>query len=213
MSRFAFIVGLLIASGAAFAQPTTQYEYSSAQSPEAPWQYEAQLSGGYSYLIFNHANNAFYNRSGPYIDANINLNLPDLHTPLVFGGGISASGYFDSNNFLGIDDLYSNVNLISFEGRVSLPISFSRDDQGLFFLPRVGVGFLFDNYVVQTPFGGDNYHNGGAFEVRPSIEIGYRWGRAALGLEGSYMAAWGSFGAFGSMAQELRAGLVFSYRF
>ncbi len=196
-------------------EPTTQNQDYNFQTPTSSWQDEGGVSAGYSYLVFDHAqNNAFYNRSGPYIDVNADVPIRSLNLPIIIGIGITASGYFASSGYYGFEDLYSRVDLISLEPRIALPITLLGDqDGGLFVMPRIGAGVMFDDYSVQTPFDTTDYHTGVAFEVRPSIELGYRWRLATFALEGSYMAAWGSFGAFGTVAEELRAGLVFSYRF
>jgi hypothetical protein len=132
---------------------------------------------------------------------------------VVFGAGVTAQGFWDNNNVAGVVSVYSNVNLISVEGRISLPIVLDEPDSGPFITPRIGLGGLFDNYVVQTAFAGNHYHNGGGFEVTPAIEFGYRYKRLAVGVEISYMLAWGSFGDFGTAAQAVRGGLLLSYRF
>jgi hypothetical protein len=188
--------------------------YSGLKQEEPRWNFDTSITAGISYLVFNHVkNNVFYSRTGAYVDGNVNFHLPDLHLPVMFGVGVTASGFWDNDSFLGVEALYSQINMLSAEARVSVPIMLDEQDSGPFLLPRIGVGPLFDYYGVQTPFGQTKYHNGAAVEVRPSIEFGYRYGEMAFGVEFSYMWAWGSFGDFGSQAQEVRGGLLFSYRF
>jgi hypothetical protein len=221
MRRLAFVVGIFISVGVASAQTTfepatpqqvTADQNSVGTTPSA--QGETQISGGYSNVAFNHANGVSYNTSGPYIDTNIALCLPNVVFP-IFGVGIGASGYFDSSDSI-FGSNYSDVNMVSFEARVAFPFP-ATQNQGLFIIPRLGMGFLVDNYLFQVPtaFGGviNSYDTGGAFEIRPGIQAGYRFGRAALSVDASYMAAWGGFGKLGDMAQEFRIGLAFSYRF
>ena len=133
----------------------------------------------------------------------------------IFGFGIGASGYFDDANSV-FGSTYTDVNMITFEGRVAFPFP-ARQNRGLFVVPRLGMGLLINNYLIQVPtaFGGviNSYDTGGAFELRPGIQAGYRFGRAAVSVDASYMVAWGAFGKLGDMAQEFRIGLDFSYRF
>jgi hypothetical protein len=224
MSRLAFFIGLLVTSGIALAQSTVDqsttephdlYYYNSLKQPEPTWNFDTSISSGISYLVFNHArNDAFYGRTGAYIDTNINFHLADLHLPVVLGAGVTASSFWDNDNFLGVDTVYSNVNLIAAEGRISIPFNiFEGEDQGPYITPRIGIGGLYDNYVFQTPFNGNKYSNGGGFEVRPGILFGYRYQSFSVGVEFSYMLAWGNFGDFSSGAQEVRGGFLMSYRF
>ena len=224
MSRLAFLIGLFIASGIALAQSTVDqaatephdlYYYNSLKQPEPKWNFDTSISSGISYLVFNHSSNAaFYSRTGAYVDTNVNFHLPDLHLPVVLGAGVTASSFWDNEDFFGAECLYSNVNLIAGEGRISIPFAFFEgEDYGPYITPRIGIGGLYDNYLVQTPFNGNSYHNGGAFEVRPGILFGYRYQSFSIGVEVSYMVAWGNFGDFSSNAQEVRGGLLVAYRF
>ena len=176
------------------AQPSTEphdYQYYNSGITEVPWESEWTVTSGISYLVFDHAkNNAFYSRTGAFIDANADFHLSQLHLPVVFGAGVTAQGFWDNDNVAGVVSVYSNVNLISVEGRISLPIVFDEPDSGPFITPRIGLGGLFDNYVVQTAFTGNHYHNGGGFKVTPAIEFGYRYKQLAIGVEVSYMLAW-----------------------
>jgi hypothetical protein len=186
------------------------------QNVQSPWSYEFSFTAGYSNLEFKDATGVFYNTSGPYFDGNFALPLPNLDSPIV-GFGVSVTGHYDNRDFTNVGTLYSDVNLVSFEGRIAAPIP-ADSDQGLFLLPRLGLGVLFDNYQIERPAGGSNSytstHNGFAAEARPSIEAGYRWSpNGSAGIEGSYMYAWGDFGRLGSFAQELRVGLVVSLRY
>ena len=196
--------------------PSAPPEQQAPQVVRKSWQYQATFSVGYSNIHFPEAGSGgFYNSNGPYIDADFAYPLSG-YSPLI-GGGITASGYFDNRDVFNVGTLYSDVAMISFEGRIAAPIPADKT-AGIFLLPRFGAGLLFNNYTIDMP-GGFNtifrsYHNGVAFELRPSIEVGYRWSpEASAGVEASYMAAWGEFGSLGSMAQETRIGLVFSYRF
>jgi hypothetical protein len=219
MSRLAFVFGLVVLSGVALGQQLNQEQrdleyYNGLKMEEPKWNFDTSVESGITYLVFNHAhNNAFYSRTGAFVDGNVNFHLPDLHLPVVFGAGLTASGFWDNDSFLGVESLYSQVYMCSLEGRISVPIMLDEPDSGPFLLPRLGLGPLVNYYGVQVPFGQTHYHTGGAFEARPSIEFGYRYGEMAVGVEFAYMWAWGSFGDFGTQAQEVRGGLLFSYRF
>jgi hypothetical protein len=219
MSRLTFVFALFIACGMACAQTASPYQNPPAQSGNtansvaSPWQWQGAFGAGYSNVRFPHAGNgAFYNPSGPYFDASGYFPIPGYSLPII-GIGLSASGYFDKSNPTGFNDLYSNVNLISPELRAGFPIPLSSGDQGLYLFPAIGVGPLFNNYGYETPVNGTNYHYGIAVEVRPSVELGYRWSQSSVGVVGSYSQGWGDFGSYGSISQESRVGLVFSYRF
>ncbi len=182
-----------------------------------PWVYEGSVSAGYSNIRFPHARSpAFYDTSGGYIDANFAFSLPKYSSPII-GFGITGSGYFSTRNDVNVGTLFSDVDMISFEARIAAPIP-ADGGHGFFLLPRLGGGLLINDYAIDSP-GGVNtiftsFHDGVGVEVRPSIELGYRWSRDfSAGIEGSYMAAWGDFGSLGSLAQEWRVGFVFSYRF
>ena len=62
---------------------------------------------------------------------------------------------------------------------------------------------MFVDYYAQFPYGGSNSFTGAAFDIRPGAQLGYRFGAAAVGLDGSYMAAWGNFGALGHFGPSL----------
>jgi hypothetical protein len=226
MRRIAFVCGVLFSVGITSAQSTFQpasdqdfaKQQGEVQQQSSSWQYETQVSAGYSNVTFNHpSNGAAYSPSGPYIDANIALPLPNLAWP-VLGIGISASGYWQDRGSI-FGNQYSDISMISVEGRAAFPIPMD-PRSGIFITPRIGVGLLCDNYLIQIPnaFGGfDNFYDTGlAFEVRPDIEAGFRFGpdhSASISVDASYMAAWGSFGKLGDMAQELRIGMGVAYRF
>jgi hypothetical protein len=183
----------------------------------SPWQYEFSMSAGYSYFHFSDAkSNTFYNQSGPYFDGNFAFPLPNHSSPIV-GFGVSVTSHWENKDFANAGTLYSDVSLVSFEGRVAFPIP-TDSSEGLFCVPRIGVGLLLNNYNIETPAGGNSsytsYHNGFAVDVRPNIEAGYRWSdSASAGIEASYMAGWGGFGNLGSMVTEARIGAVINLRF
>ena len=173
------------------------------------------VSAGYSNLQTERAANLFYDHSGPYVDADFAWRLP-LIVPLQAGFGVTGSGYFDresvyfpnNNNFYyPYDRLYSDVGMLELEPRIGVRLG---GDSGFFAIPRVGAGLLIDSYAVDqsntinsnTYFSTD-HHTGAAFEVRPAIQAGYSWGPASVGLEASYLYAWGDFGGLGHHAQEI----------
>jgi hypothetical protein len=197
--HFAFASGLLISCSFASAQF-----------------YSSTLSVGYSHFDMGHATNLFYNHDGGYCDLNAAWRLPDLQVPVLAGFGVSGSGTYDREDGNFGTTLYSNLGLFSLEGRVALPIA-PRGARGFFLLPRVGAGLLVDSYGIDSQningFINTSWHNGAAFAVRPDLQAGYSWGRAAVGADVSYMFGWGDFGSFSSSAQELRAGVFFSFRY
>jgi hypothetical protein len=195
-----------------------QQYYGPAPAPVTSWQSEISIAFGYSDVEFSHAHNgSYYDPSGAYFDINAMFPIPGLSTP-VFGFGFTGSGYWDSKDTPLAGTLYSNVNMVALEARISAPIP-TTSGQGFFLIPRIGAGPLFNNYGIQTPNPGgltysSDYHNGIAFEVRPYIEAGYRFSQTgSIGIEGSYMWGWGDFGDLGSITQEARVGIVFAYRF
>jgi hypothetical protein len=178
------------------------------------WTYEGGFSAGFSEVEFPNANGGVkYSRGGPYIDGNVNFHIPGFSVPQV-GFGITASGYFD--NYSGGGYYYSefsNVNLIEFEARASFPITFGDDkNNGLFVLPRIGMGLLAENSAAQFSYY-SNYSSGLGFEVRPCVQLGYRIQQFSFGAEASYMWTWGGFQNLGSTAQEGRIGAFLAYRF
>jgi len=186
--------------------------------PPPRWQYWLTISGGYSQAEFSSSPKLPYNHDGAYIDTNFYFPLPQLEAPVV-GVGITWSGYWNTYS-LG-PPLYitenGNLNMFEFEGRLAWPLG-ARSGNGIYLLPRIGAGLLIDNYWLGEPYYGYTYstyinYTGAAFEIRPDIEVGYRFGMMNIGAEVSYMAAWGGFGKLGDMAEEFRAGLIFGYRF
>lgn len=185
------------------------------------------VSAGYSNFDSNAAAHVLHTRDGGYVDADFSWYLRDLPVPLLIGGGISGSAYyrtrdvfipFDTNLFEDVT-LESDVGLLSFEGRVAVPVGLNRG-RGFFVMPKVGAGLLIDDYTIDfstrsggTTFLGTTDHSGAAFEVRPGVDVGYSWGWGAAGAQFSYMAAWGDFGQLGNAAQEFRAGVFFRFSF
>jgi hypothetical protein len=196
---FAFAIGLLVSCSFASAQF-----------------YSSTLSVGYSHFDMGHANNLFYNHDGAYFDLNAAWRIPDLQVPVLAGFGVSGSGFYDRNDGNFGTTLYSDLGVFSLETRLALPIA-PRGGRGFFVLPRIGAGLLVDSYGIDyqdiNGFFHTNWHDGAAFEIRPDLEAGYSWGRAAVGADVSYMLGWGDFGSFSSSAQELRAGVFFSFRY
>jgi hypothetical protein len=235
MNRGFFLIGLLTTCGMAFAQaqpqtpppqtpppqtpgpvyvaPSQNLQYYQPQTPAVAWQYDMGLSAGYSNVIFNHTGGLNYSRDGGFIDFGADFNTPQT-MPVVFGAGLTATGTFD-NYQINFQSLYSEITMVSFEGRAELPLAFNHN-QGFFVTPRIGAGPLLNDFYAQLPFGGYHHHTGVAFELRPGVKVGYRFlpgGNAAVGVDGSYMASWGDFGNFGSFGEELRIGAFFSWRF
>lgn len=189
------------------------------------WMCEGIVSGGYSNVHFNGNNAIPYNRDGAYFDANIYERLPPNDSP-VFGLGISASGNWDDYSFNYptspfFRSFYADTNMVSAEVRIAFPCGLPSTNRGFYWLPRFGIGGIVDNFTVGQPyygypnyfFGTESTHTGYGVEIRPNIEIGYRIKRFNVGLETSYMFAWGNFGKLGNLTQELRVGLVLGYRF
>jgi hypothetical protein len=196
-----------------YVAPNPNQSYYNAQNQVVSWQYELNIAGGYSNVIFDHTGGLNYNRDGGYIDFGANFNLPGTR-PIVLGADMTATGTFDSYN-VNFQDLYSEITMVALEGRAELPLAFNQN-QGLFFTPRIAAGPLLDDFYAQLPFSTYHHHTGVAFELRPGMKVGYRFlpgGTASVGLDASYMAAWGDFGNFGSFGQEVRVGAFFSWRF
>jgi hypothetical protein len=185
------------------------------------------FSGGYSRLFPSGHDGGAFDRNGGYLDADFAWELSG-RLPVYAGFGVSTT-VTDRSRYrfepLGTDDYFSGdlestLGLFSIEGRVALPLFFPRSERGFFIEPKLGAGLLIDDYAtdIVRPGGYGRYvrtldHSGAAFDIRPSLEAGYAWGRAAAGVEVSYMAAWGDFGILGSQMQELRAGVFFRLRF
>jgi hypothetical protein len=183
------------------------------------------VSTGYSNLQTQKANNLFYDHSGAYLDADVAWTLP-LVVPLQVGIGATTSGYWERESIdsLSNDNFYypydhqdSNVGLFEIEPRVGLRLG---GPTGFFALPPIGAGLLIDSYAIDQSFNSDGntylstrYHTGAAFEVRPAIEVGYRWGFVSAGVEGSYMYSCGDFGDLGHGAQEYRIGAFVTFSF
>jgi hypothetical protein len=204
----AFLLGCLVSAAMASAQIA---DYS--------------ISAGYSHFHPQTNGGLFFDRDGPYLDADFAFRVPDPRSPLQLGFGLTGSGYFESqnyqfpfnNNTIAETNLDSDVDFFEIEPRVGLQFWLPG---GFFFKPRLGAGLLINNYSIDTAstnnnttiFNTDN-HTGAAFEIRPAIQGGYTWGPAAFGIELSYMWAWGSFGALGDRAGEFRAGAFFTFRY
>jgi hypothetical protein len=230
------VVILFIAFGVASAQTTIPSAPAAAQPQNQSladynvaspydWQGQPTISGGYSNVHFNGNNAIPYNRIGGYFDVNIYEKLPPNDTP-VFGLGISATGNWDDYtlNYPSAPfyrSFYADTSMVSAEIRIGFPFGLPNPRQGFYCLPRIGIGGLVNNSAVGQPyyaypnyyFGTESHHTGFAFEVRPDIEIGYRIKRFNVGLETSYMAAWGNFGKLGNVTDEVRVGVVVGYRF
>jgi hypothetical protein len=235
MKHAAFLVTLFIACGIVLAQsapppsqPPSQpplqpppqspaqqapLYYYPTQSPNPPWQYEINFSGGYSNVIFNHTGGQNYSHDGGYIDFGADFNLPGTR-PIVLGLDVTATGTFNNYNE-NFQNLYSEMTFVTLEGRAELPLFF-HPDRGFFVTPRIGAGPMLTDFYGQLPFNTYYQHTGPGFEIRPGVKIGYRFlpgGTASLGLDASYMFAWGDFGDFGSFGQEVRVGAFFTWRF
>lgn len=187
------------------------------------------VSAGYSNVQISHNAGPFYSRDGGYVDGEVLWRLPTQHVPLLLGGGVSGSGYYDferipvtfSDGTPGHVRLESDLGFFSIEARAAVPFSFARHgDRGFFVMPKVGAGLLIDSYGIDNivSSGGLDYihtswHDGAAFDIRPGIQAGYSWGWGSAGLDASYMAGFGDFGRLGSIAQEVRIGAFFRVKF
>ncbi|HEX4053586.1 MAG TPA: hypothetical protein VHX86_04915 [Tepidisphaeraceae bacterium] len=209
---FAFFATVLISSTMAFAQIG-----------------EYTLSAGYSHIYTGSNSSLFYDRDGAYFDADLGWHAPYSRSPLVIGVGLTGSGYWESHdvdvpfnningNFIGQTRLDSDLDNFEIEPRVAFEFWIPRT--GIFIKPRIGAGLLINNYSIDQAFPQTNYtifhtadHTGAAFEVRPALQAGYAWGPATVGLDLSYMAAWGGFGGMGNHAEELRCGVFIGFRF
>jgi len=206
---FCFVIGLLLSTAVASAQFG-----------------EYTLGAGYSHRHPGTSPGLPYNKDGPYIDLDLAWHIPYPGSPVLLGFGLTGTGYwesqdinaqFDTNQF-GRATLDSDLENFEIEPRFAL--EFWLPGTYVFVKPRIGAGLLVNNYSIDQAAQAANftvfntiYHTGAAFEVRPAVQAGLGWGPAAVGLELSYMAAWGGFGAFGNHAQEFRAGAFVSLRF
>jgi hypothetical protein len=183
------------------------------------------ISAGYSHFHPQTNGGLFFDRDGPYFDADFAFRVPDPRSPLQLGFGLTGSGYWESQNFqfpfnnntFAEQDLDSEVDMFEIEPRIGVQLWLPG---GFFFKPRFGAGLLIDNYSIDQAATQGNVttfntaeHTGAMFEIRPAIQGGYAWGPAAFGVELSYMWAWGSFGSLGDRAGEFRAGAFFTFRY
>jgi hypothetical protein len=187
------------------------------------------LTGGYSHIFPDKVGGLFFDKDGAYADANFAYRLPGSPVPIFAGVGVTASGYWDSdqsniflvnnNNFGYNPTLYSDVEMIEIEPRLAVKLWF-QGLPGFYIRPQIGAGLLINNYAVDTIQTVTNvsyintlYHTGAAFDIRPDIEAGWSYGRTSFGLDMSYMAAFGGFGQMGNVIQELRIGLFARIRY
>jgi hypothetical protein len=190
------------------------------------------LTGGYSHMFPQRDGDLFFDKDGAYIDGNFAYRLPGSPVPIFAGVGITASGYWDSensdifflnnnnNNGFGYNqNLYSDVELIEAEPRLAVKLLIP-GLPGFYIRPQIGAGLLVSNYsvdMVQTinnvSFIHTQYYTGAAFDIRPDVEAGWSFGRTSFGMDVSYMAAFGGFGQMGDVMQELRVGLFARFRY
>ncbi len=181
------------------------------------------ISAGYSNIQLGNTNNVFYERNGPYADADFAWTIP--FTPVQAGFGVTGSEYYDqqsvpsssSNFFYPYDHLDSNLGFFELEPRVGVHLG---GHDGFFVTPRLGAGLMVDSYGIDQAYNNNGnpyidtvYHTGAAFELHPAIQVGFAWGPAAAGVEASYLHAWGDFGSLGHSANEYRIGAFFTFRF
>lgn len=210
--QISFLAGLLIFSSFASAQYI-----------------DFALTGGYSHFFPERVGDLFFDKDGAYIDGNFAYRLPGAPVPIFAGVGVTASGYWDSeqtpfqqfnNNFFSQATLYSDVEMVEVEPRLAVKLLIP-GLRGFYIRPQIGAGLLVDNYAVDSVLPTNNdfafihtsYFTGAAFDVRPDVEAGWSLGRCSVGLDFSYMAAFGNFGQMGSVMQELRAGLFARFRY
>jgi hypothetical protein len=210
---FGFLAALFVSSAVASAQF-----------------FESTLSGGYSHFYGGNAPGLFYNHDGAYIDGDFAWHLPDPESPIVAGFGVTGSGYWDSdpiyssniNNFNGFNhddnNLYSDFENFEIEPRLGAILWLPNTN--FFVKVRFGAGLLINNYDIdQATYETSSvtintlHHTGAAFEIHPAAQAGFNWGPTSAGLDFSYLAAWGDFGAFRSNAQELRVGAFVTFRY
>jgi len=204
MQRLVFLFALTLASGACLAQVRPAFT----------------LSAGYSDIhISRSAGDLHYDHDGGYVDGELSLNFGRRPVGLMLGVGVSASYHYDTEDFhnrdFNFNDNNSYLGFYSIEGRIGMPIIFSRSRRaasGFFLIPKLGAGLLVNDYGIDTNFRTE-YHTGPAFEIRPAIQAGYSWGIGTVGVDLSHMSAWGDFGRLGNRAQEFRAGAFLRIRF
>ena len=190
------------------------------------------LTGGYSHIFPERVGGLFFDKDGAYIDGNFAYRLPGSPVPIFAGVGVTASGYWDSedsdifflnnNNNAGFasdQNLYSDVELVEVEPRLAMKLLIP-GLPGFYIRPQIGAGLLVNNYSVDTVQTINNvsfihtlYHTGAAFDIRPDVEAGWSFGRTSFGFDLSYMAAFGGFGQMGDVIQELRAGVFARFRY
>lgn len=165
------------------------------------------------------------------MDGDFAWRLPEMALPTFLGVGVGASGYWQSTNydypyydrngyFANNTNLYSDVDMVEIEPRLAFRIRIP-GLRGVFVRPRIGAGLLINNYSIDTATLEPNdfayfytyNHTGAAFEVHPSIQVGYSQGPFSVGGEISYMAGFGAFGALGDVGQELRVGAFLTLRY
>jgi hypothetical protein len=207
-----FLAGLVVFSAAASAQYM-----------------DFALTGGYSHMFPQRNGDLFFDKDGAYVDGNFAYRLPGSPVPIYAGVGITASGYWDSensdifflnNNGFGYNqNLYSDVELIEAEPRLAVKLLIP-GLPGFYVRPQIGAGLLVSNYSVDmvetinnVSFIHTQYYTGAAFDIRPDVEAGWSFGRASFGMDFSYMAAFGGFGQMGDVMQELRVGLFARFRY
>jgi hypothetical protein len=194
--------------------------------------WDNSLSVGYSHFFPERSGGLFFSKDGAYLDGDFAWRIPQVVVPTFVGLGVTASGYWDSENIdypiyyrdrdrdFGNSDLDSDVEFVELEPRLAMKF-WIPGAPGVFVRPRIGAGLLVSNYSVDQ-LAADLYgfeyidtrnFTGAAFEVRPAVQLGFERGPFAIGGELSYMASWGGFGAMGDVLQELRAGIFFRFRF
>jgi hypothetical protein len=207
----AFLTGLLLCSSFASAQF-----------------FDATLSGGYSHFFPDKTGGYSFGKDGAYVDGDFAWRIPQLALPTYVGVGVGGSGYWDSTNYTAIDrfgnlyqtNLWSDIGNYEIEPRLALRIRIP-GLQGVFVRPRIGAGLLIDNYSIDTAtpqINGFTYfqtynHTGAAFDIHPSVQVGYSQGPFSIGGEVGYIAAFGGFGALGDVGQELRVGAFITLRY
>jgi hypothetical protein len=186
-----------------------------------------EVSGGYAYLsdegkdpVLKHTHN------GGYVDGDFGWEMDHGPFPMVLSLGVSASGIYQSDNdhvqesatLHPIALFQSGEGLFAAEARFAVPIRFN-DDHGWFILPRIGAGIIMDYYSFDTLNHNGAFqiertreHEGVAFGVRPTLEVGYQFDWGAVGIQASYMTAFGDFGQLGSREQEIRGGVFVRFR-
>jgi hypothetical protein len=176
------------------------------------------ISAGYSnFNVAHQTEGVFYSKDGGYVDGDVSWLVSRQPVPVLLGAGLSVSGFHESEDvftphaFFPEERLDSDLSLVALEARIGVPIQFERA-RGWFIMPRFGAGLLIDDYAIDHVFITD-FHTGAAFEIRPTIQIGYSFGSWSLGAEASYMAAWGDFGRLGDTAQEIRGGVFARFKF